>query len=138
MQAKLSIGELSELSGVSRRTIHYYVKMKVLAPPAGSGRGHYYTQAHLERLLEVKTLQEEGFSLVEISRGKRRKIEEQAPLPYSPTLVTKLEVISGIEILFTHGLGFPLTPGRLARIGNAFTRILKKELGFETSKEKLE
>jgi len=51
---QLSIGELSDATGVTRRTIRFYVQRGLLPPPLGGGRGSYYTEAHLLRLLAVK------------------------------------------------------------------------------------
>lgn len=61
--APLSIGELSERADVTRRTIRFYIQRGLLSPPLGGGRGSHYTQAHLERLLAVKRLQELGIPL---------------------------------------------------------------------------
>jgi len=61
--AHLSIGELSERADVTRRTIRFYIQRGLLSPPLGGGRGSHYTQAHLERLLAVKRLQEVGIPL---------------------------------------------------------------------------
>ncbi len=61
--AHLSIGELSERADVTRRTIRFYIQRGLLSPPLGGGRGSHYTQAHLERLIAVKRLQEVGIPL---------------------------------------------------------------------------
>ncbi len=36
---ELSIGELAQRAGVTRRTIRYYVEIGLLQPPDGSGQG---------------------------------------------------------------------------------------------------
>lgn len=63
-----SIKELSELGGVSRRTIRYYVQRGLLPTPTGTGRGKHYTQRHLELLIEIRRRQEAGDSLSTIER----------------------------------------------------------------------
>lgn len=53
---------------MSRRTVRYYVQEGLLPPPLGVGRGQHYGAAHLERLLEVKRLQQIGRALDDIRR----------------------------------------------------------------------
>lgn len=73
--AEYSIQELAELGEVSRRTIRYYIKRELLPAPTGLGRGKHYTQDHLDALLEIRDLQEEGFSLDVI----KQKLDEPEP-----------------------------------------------------------
>lgn len=61
-----SIEELAQLGGVTRRTVRYYVQRGLIPPPTGTGRGKHYTQGHLDALLRVKALQEQGVALAEI------------------------------------------------------------------------
>lgn len=68
-EVRYGIQELAALGGVSRRTIRYYVQEGLLPPPLGLGRGDHYTREHLDRLLEVKALQEKGLTIAQILRG---------------------------------------------------------------------
>lgn len=61
------IADLARLGGVSRRTVRYYVQRGLLPVPTGTGRGSHYTQAHLDQLVAVRTLQEQGVPLAEIA-----------------------------------------------------------------------
>ena len=63
---ELSIGELAQSSGVTRRTIRYYVEIGLLPPPSGSGKAAVYGGEHLERLALIKKLQSMRLSLEEI------------------------------------------------------------------------
>jgi DNA-binding transcriptional MerR regulator len=63
---ELSIGELAQRTGVTRRTIRYYVEIGLLPPPEGAGKGAVYGPEHLERLETIKGLQEYRLSLEEI------------------------------------------------------------------------
>jgi len=67
VEKKYGIAELAELAGVSRRTIRYYVQKELMPLPTGTGRGKHYTQEHLERLIEIRNLQEAGVSLSDIA-----------------------------------------------------------------------
>ena len=60
MDARYNIGEISQLSGCSRRNIYYYVQRGLLPRPNGSGNTSYYDETHLEVLLKVKELQDQG------------------------------------------------------------------------------
>jgi DNA-binding transcriptional MerR regulator len=63
---ELSIGELAQRTGVTRRTIRYYVEIGLLPPPAGAGKAAVYGRDHLERLETIKELQAYRLSLEEI------------------------------------------------------------------------
>lgn len=65
-EKQYNIDELSKLVDISRRTIRYYIQQDLLERPEGEKRGSYYTQEHLERLLEIKKWQKEGLSLERI------------------------------------------------------------------------
>lgn len=67
MDETYGIQELAERGGVSRRTVRYYVQQGLLPAAAGTGRGEHYTKAHLERLIRIRQLQEEGVALADIA-----------------------------------------------------------------------
>jgi len=93
---RYTIEKLCELTGYSRRTIRYYVQEGLLAPPAGRGRGGFYFDSQLQKLRQIKALQDEGLKLSEI-----RKVlaSEEKPEP-SPLreLWIRYPVAPGIEI----------------------------------------
>lgn len=64
--ADYDIGELSELSGVTRRNIHFYVQQGLLPPAEGAGLGARYSDAHLLRLKAVPLLRARGMRLDQI------------------------------------------------------------------------
>ena len=57
------IRDLVDASGISRRTIRYYVQRELIPPPLGAGRGHYYLPIHLVLLRRILELREQGLSL---------------------------------------------------------------------------
>jgi DNA-binding transcriptional MerR regulator len=69
MGQEYKIGKLAEKSGVSRRTIHYYLSRGLLPPPKGAGPQSFYTEEHLLRLELLKKLQEKYWPLDKI-RGR--------------------------------------------------------------------
>ena len=60
------IGDLARQSGVTRRTIRYYVEIGLLPPPSGEGRAALYGDEHMQMLRHIKELQAMRFSLDEI------------------------------------------------------------------------
>ena len=54
--------DLTERTGLSRQAIHFYVEQGLVEPPHKTGKTMgYYTEAHVERILLVKKLQQEHF-----------------------------------------------------------------------------
>ncbi len=126
------IAELADLGGVSRRTVRYYVQEGLLPAPLGVGRGRHYGPAHLEQLLRVKALQEEGRSLTEIRailEGQRNGGEEPR-LPTAPPRSpwTRLEVAPGVELHVAGGVRIP-PPGKLAELTEWCRRVFRREEG---------
>src|SRR5690349_8562432 len=68
MSSELSIGDLADAAGVTRRTVRFYVQQRLLPTPLGRGRGRHYDQSHLERLRRINELQAAGHSLEAIRR----------------------------------------------------------------------
>jgi MerR family mercuric resistance operon transcriptional regulator len=67
--ADLSIGSLSQQTGVKVETIRYYEKIKVMPKPGRNAAGYrVYGSAHVKRLHFVRRGRELGFSLDELRR----------------------------------------------------------------------
>ena len=130
------IAELADLGGVSRRTVRYYVQEGLLPAPLGVGRGRHYGPAHLERLLRVKALQEEGRSLTEIRAilaGPRNGGRGPRP-PTAPARSpwTRLEVAPGVELHVAGGVRIP-PPGKLAELTDWCRRVFRREEGADAA-----
>lgn len=114
-EKKYNIGQLAELSGLSRRTIRFYVQSGLLDSPAGAGRGHYYTDGHLQTLQKISALKDNNHSLDEINallRTPENPVEDNLPVP---TSWVRLEVSPGIELQIQGGR-YPVTPARIRRL----------------------
>ena len=71
--SEYSIQELSDLTSVPRRTIHFYVQQGLLPPPEGFGVGTRYFENHLVCLRLIPLLKREGLKLDEI----RERLKDQ-------------------------------------------------------------
>ncbi len=76
------VSELAEKTGVTKRTIHFYISKGLLLPPKGSGVNSVYSDEHVERILLIKKLQADYLPLNKIRdiiNGKENynKLEEQ-------------------------------------------------------------
>jgi DNA-binding transcriptional MerR regulator len=107
----MSIAQLADAAGVSRRAVRFYVQQQLLPPPLGRGRGRHYDRSHLERLRRIGELQSVGHSLDAIRRLLRGEAVE-APAPLAPRrralarplvsaqLWTRVPLADGVELHF--------------------------------------
>lgn len=114
-EERLSIEELADAAGLTRRGIRFYVQQELLPAPHGVGRGKHYDETHLVRLGQIRDLQSAGHSLDEIRQilaGKsietspaRKSLQTPAPLPAAPPalraeLWRRLRIMEGVELSF--------------------------------------
>jgi DNA-binding transcriptional MerR regulator len=65
----MSLAELADASGIPARTVRFYIARGLLDGPEIAGRGASYGPAHLERLRQIRQLQQRGKTLAEIARS---------------------------------------------------------------------
>jgi len=63
-----SLAELAGETGLTPRTIRYYISRGLVDGPAVAGRGAVYSAEHLERLQTIQKMQARGSMLAEIER----------------------------------------------------------------------
>lgn len=118
---EFDITELEALSGVTRRTIRYYIQRELVAAPAGTGRGKHYDRGHLQRLIEVRTRQEAGESLdaiVALSADEPSLPWPALPpsAPPLPEAWLRLPLAPGLELHAQAGRLDPITLRRIAQV----------------------
>ncbi|HEY8415160.1 MAG TPA: MerR family transcriptional regulator [Thermaerobacter sp.] len=78
-----SIGAVCHLTGLSQRRVRYYEQAGLLRPARTAGNQRRYSQADVERLLEIKCLLQQGLPIGEIRRrlalDERRHEEVAGP-----------------------------------------------------------
>ena len=91
---------LCSLADLSKRTVRYYIQLGLLARPEGAGRGAYYTQVHLERLLEIRKWQNAGLSLERIQEILTNEPEKTVPMRKKGSLEvwSHLVIDQGVEL----------------------------------------
>lgn len=68
-EARFTMSELVEATGLTPRTIRYYIQEGLAPPAAGRGRSSYYTAAHVEALTRIRELRERNLSHDEIRQA---------------------------------------------------------------------
>jgi DNA-binding transcriptional MerR regulator len=93
MPNRYSAKALARASGVSVRTLHEWIRKKVLAPPLGRGRGAHYNETHVAAARVVRHMRELGVPLPVIrARISGRTVAElQALLPARLPVETRVE-----------------------------------------------
>ena len=100
-----TIEDLCELTGFSRRTIRYYVQEGLIDPPAGRGRGGFYFDSHLDKLLKIKSLQDRGLRLSAILPVlKQRDVLELPQEIVAREVWVRYPIADGIEIHISRDL----------------------------------
>ena len=78
----MRIAELESLSGVSRRTIHFYLHQGLLHPPKKTGQTMaYYDSSHLDELERIKAMRDMGLPLVAIREAMAGPATDSTALP---------------------------------------------------------
>ena len=68
-EREVSLSQLAEETGVPARTVRFYIARGLLRGPLQAGRGASYGNEHRKQLAEIKRLQAQGLTLVEIAKS---------------------------------------------------------------------
>ncbi len=101
MEKKYTFEELCAITGVSSRTLRYYIQIGLVDKPIGQTRGAHYLSLHLEKILRIKQLTEAGISLErirEVLAGEPMPLPERVKKPGEISVCTHLWVGEGIEL----------------------------------------
>ena len=122
----LSIGELAERTGVSRRTVRFYVQRGLIDPPVGLGRASHYTAQHAEQIGRVAALQRGGLRLEDISDLPAGKQAAAAGIAVPDArLVLRVALAPGVHLELDAGAS-PPTAEQIRKLAEAAKRILKR------------
>ena len=104
---RLSLEQLAALTGLTIRTVRYYIQQGLVSRPEGAKRGAYYQQRHVQELLMLRRWTDAGLSLDRIRELRAGAPEETAPRQARAGMV---EVWSRITL--ADGMELHLEPGR--------------------------
>jgi DNA-binding transcriptional MerR regulator len=120
-----SLEEIAALAELPRRTVRYYIQTGLVDRPEGLGKGAYYTERHVEQLLQVRKWQLAGLSLERIGEIMRNPhVDALPPAPRRAGTVevwSHLVVADGIEVVLEPGRA-QLTPEQVREFFRAVTR----------------
>ncbi len=120
-----NIEYLVQETGISRRTIRYYVQRGLLPPPEGNRRGSYYTPDHLERLQLIHQLVQRGTPLIQIKEVLEKG---EAPAVADDKIVRRriehIEMPHGIELTVPQHL---LSDCQVRAIRNYIIEVIRGE-----------
>ena len=120
-KTRWTLAELAEETGVSARTIRYYISRGLMAGPEVSGRGASYGVAHRDRVIEIRRLQSEGRMLAQIA-----PVGEPGALP-PPEIWQQFRLADGVTVQVRGDLA----PWRLRQIhqilSDAAARLQEEE-----------
>lgn len=97
------IEDLVRITGLTRRTIRYYIQEGLLDRPEGERRGAHYLASHLETLLRIRRLSAEGLSLEAIKKRLQKGVEKGTegillPKPGTSRTCVHITIAEGIEL----------------------------------------
>ena len=69
---RYTIDDLTRMTGVTRRTVRFYVQRGLIPPPTGRGRGRHYGEEHLAGIQRVQNLKRTGKTLDDIGEAMLR------------------------------------------------------------------
>jgi DNA-binding transcriptional MerR regulator len=98
---RFSIEELSSLTGVTPRTVRFYIAQGLVSRPEGEKRGAHYLRRHVEQLLLVRRWTDAGLSLDRVRELIDGAPEDPPPRPAPPGSVqvwSRVSVADGLEV----------------------------------------
>jgi len=126
MENQYSLNELCQLTGLSRRTVRYYIQEGLVQRPIGQKRGAYYTDDHLKQLQQLQKWQSAGYSL---DRIRELMIQEASPTDTLLLLQPKLGDVSvWSHIHISQGIELHINPEK-AGMSPEMTRRLFQQIG---------
>ena len=126
---EMKLAKLAAQTGVSRRTIRYYISRGLMEGPLRRGRNAVYGRQHLDRLAKIQELQRSGLTLKEVANvlaGKGpRKV---APRPSS---WWRYPVTHDVEVL----VSATVSPWRNRQVRRALARLAAELTAREKERE---
>jgi len=102
MESKtFSLDDLCKLTDFSKRTVRYYMQLGLVDRPIGETRSAHYLEVHVDQLLRIKKLTDDGVSLERIRdvlAGKESPVLARQRKPGSIEVKSHLFIAPGVEL----------------------------------------
>lgn len=130
---RFTIDELLQMTGVTRRTVRFYVQRGLIPPPAARGPGRHYGKEHIAGIQRIQELKRAGKKLDDVkaeernsrdSGGNQTSPEEKTRRQVSRILLAK----EGVWLEVARGVGV-LTEARIDRLAEHCRRELGLDAG---------
>lgn len=122
---KLGIEDLCRLTGLTRRTVRFYIQKGLLEKPFGEKKGAWYSQDHLARLARIRELSASGLSLDAVARQLDEGVDgggdATASMPGAVCVKSHITVARGLEVVISPDLA-QMRPEQLRK----FIRLLSQ------------
>ena len=128
---KLSIDQLAALTGLTTRTVRYYLQQGLVSRPEGAKRGAYYLQRHVEELLLLRRWADAGLSLDRIRELRAGAADEPPPRAVragSVEVWSRVTLADGLEVQIEPGRA-GLTPEQVRAFVREVTAAYRKVHG---------
>ena len=116
MESTFSLEQLSALTDLPLRTIRYYIQLGLVDRHEGDRKHARYTQKHIDQVLQVRSLADQGTPLERIKQ-LIHGISTPPPTPKSAgdiSVISKVFVAPGVE-LYLEPQTAGLTPEKLRK-----------------------
>jgi DNA-binding transcriptional MerR regulator len=103
---RLSLDQLATLTGLTSRTVRYYIQQDLVSRPEGAKRGAHYLRRHVEQLLLIRRWTDAGLSLDrirELIAGAPEDPPRRAAPPGSVEVWSRVTLADGLEVQIEPG-----------------------------------
>ena len=120
--------QLATLTGMTARTVRYYIQQGLVSRPEGAKRGAYYERRHVEQLLLIRRWTEAGLSLDrvrELITGAPEDPPRRAAPPGSVEVWSRVTVADGLEVHLEPGRA-GLAPEQMRALVRGITALYRQ------------
>lgn len=125
---RLSLDQLAGLTGMTVRTVRFYIQQGMVSRPEGAKRGAYYLQRHVKQLLLIRRWTDAGLSLDrirELIAGAPEDPPRRAAAPGSVEVWSRMTLADGLEVHLEPGRA-GLSPEQVRALTRGITALYRQ------------
>lgn len=123
--SRLSLAEVCGLTGMSMRTVRFYIQKGLVDRPVGERKAAYYTPEHVRQLLQISKWKRAGLSLEAIG-GLMREEGDPSTVPVPEPAPGSVQVWS--RVMLGPGVELHLDPARAGLTGEQVRELAERVL----------